>query len=125
MAQLKDIPPNVKYMGNVKPQDVYRLSSLILIPSLWPEPFGRVASEALLSGVPVLASRTGGLPEAVGTNLALVDDFKNPQSWYSALINILENDEVLDEIVKKGQENSQKFLENNIKNTIVSAIGTC
>lgn len=43
-------------------------SRLVLVPSLWAEPFGRVAVEALLSGVPVLVSDKGGLPEAVGHN---------------------------------------------------------
>jgi hypothetical protein len=36
-----------------------------IVPSQWPEPFGRVAFEAQACGVPVIAPRTGGLAEHV------------------------------------------------------------
>lgn len=36
----------------------------LLMPSLWDEAFGRTAAEAMLRGIPVLASDVGGLPEA-------------------------------------------------------------
>jgi glycosyltransferase involved in cell wall biosynthesis len=46
--------------------DVLADHKTIVIPSLEPEPFGIVALEGLASGCAVLASRNGGLPEAVG-----------------------------------------------------------
>jgi glycosyltransferase involved in cell wall biosynthesis len=46
-------------------RDFYRVSRLVLMPSLWPETFGRVAAEAMVNGIPVLASRRGGLPEVL------------------------------------------------------------
>src|SRR5262249_29117910 len=47
------------------PRHFYRVSRLVLMPSLWRESFGRVAAEALLNGIPVLASRRGALPEVL------------------------------------------------------------
>jgi glycosyltransferase involved in cell wall biosynthesis len=35
------------------------------MPGSWPEPFGLVAIEALACGTPVIARRTGALPEIV------------------------------------------------------------
>lgn len=40
-------------------------SRVLVMPSLWDETFGYTAVEALLHGVPVLASDLGGLPEAM------------------------------------------------------------
>ncbi|MCI7568407.1 MAG: glycosyltransferase [Desulfovibrio sp.] len=62
-----DMFPNVdraRHMTNMKP--IYAATRVLLAPSLWYESWGRVATEAVLNGIPVLASRSGGLPEAVG-----------------------------------------------------------
>ena len=39
---------------------------ILVIPSLWEEPFGNVALEGMACGCLVLASDGGGLPDAVG-----------------------------------------------------------
>lgn len=39
---------------------------IMVIPSVWAEPFGVVALEGLAAGCAVIASNTGGLPDAVG-----------------------------------------------------------
>ncbi len=44
---------------------VYAALDVVALPSLIAESFGRVAAEAEASGLPVLASRIGGIPEAV------------------------------------------------------------
>ena len=45
-------------------EDILRQTRILLAPSLWPETFGLVVPEAMLRGIPVLASDVGGLPEA-------------------------------------------------------------
>lgn len=45
--------------------EAFRRCALAVVPSLWPEPSGLVALEAMAMGKPVIASRTGGLPEIV------------------------------------------------------------
>ena len=49
-----------------KPADFFALTKLLLVPSLFDEPFGRVAAEAMANGIPPLVSDRGGLPETVG-----------------------------------------------------------
>jgi glycosyltransferase involved in cell wall biosynthesis len=44
--------------------DFFRHVRVLLVPSLWHEGFGMVVIEAMLRGIPVLASDLGGLPEA-------------------------------------------------------------
>jgi glycosyltransferase involved in cell wall biosynthesis/GT2 family glycosyltransferase len=58
---------NVSVLPNAhRPADFYEETMLLLAPSLWDESFGLVAAEALLNGIPVLASDRGSLPEVVG-----------------------------------------------------------
>lgn len=52
----------VKKPGNIFPE-VYLKHKLTVIPSLWNEPFGRPAIEAMACGCRVLATRKGGLTE--------------------------------------------------------------
>jgi glycosyltransferase involved in cell wall biosynthesis len=61
-------PSGVEIRANVPHQEVleaWRHAGIGLVPSLWPEPFGLVAVEAMRSGVPVVASRIGALPRIV------------------------------------------------------------
>lgn len=49
------------------PREIYGITKLLLVPTLSPEPFGRVAAEAMMNGIPPLVSDRGALPETVGT----------------------------------------------------------
>ncbi|MGC0250082.1 glycosyltransferase family 4 protein [Pseudactinotalea sp. Z1748] len=45
---------------------------VLVVPSVWPEPFGLTALEGMAAGAAVIASDVGGLPEAVGAAGMLV-----------------------------------------------------
>ena len=45
--------------------EAFRRCAIAVAPSIWPEPSGLVALEAMAMGKPVIASRTGGLAEIV------------------------------------------------------------
>jgi len=55
------------------PRKFYAVTKVLLMPSLWNESFGLVAAEAMLNGIPVLASNRGALPETVGEGGLLFD----------------------------------------------------
>lgn len=45
--------------------DFYNQIDIIIVPSKWNEPFGRVCAEALLQGIPAIVSDKGGLKEQI------------------------------------------------------------
>ncbi len=55
---------NVSVLEAVENVDlIYRQTSILVMPSLWVEGVGLAAMEAMLRGIPVLASPSGALPE--------------------------------------------------------------
>lgn len=62
----------------------YAEFDLLAVPSVWAEPFGLVAVEALACGVPVLAARRGGLPEIVDESCGWLCE-PEPESLAAAL----------------------------------------
>jgi len=48
------------------PKDYFALTRILVAPSVWEEPFGRVAAEAMINSIPALVSERGSLPDVVG-----------------------------------------------------------
>jgi amino acid adenylation domain-containing protein len=65
--------PNVRLLEPSRNiEDILARTRVLVMPSLWEESFGLTAVEAMLRGIPVLASDIGGLPEAkLGTDFLL------------------------------------------------------
>ncbi len=62
------ISEQVELLGALDKAGVGRLlerSDVLVVPSTWEEPFGLVLLEGALARVPVVASRSGGMPEAL------------------------------------------------------------
>jgi glycosyltransferase involved in cell wall biosynthesis len=59
-------PPNCHRRGPFPhPRSIYLNTKILLVPSLWEEPGGRVVCEAMLNGIPPIVSDHGALPEVV------------------------------------------------------------
>ena len=81
---LQESYKNIKFLGYQNPEKYYQSSSILVMPSIWEEPFGRSTAEAMSCGLCVIGSNTGGTPELIipsKTGLLFepgnADDFKN------------------------------------------------
>lgn len=86
--------------------DVYARADLVIVPSLWPEPFGRIAIEAMAIGKPVIASAVGALPEIIGEGGILCPPGNVPE-LRQALLDLGRNEKRRQELGKKGREIAQ------------------
>lgn len=64
---------------------VYRRTAILVAPSLVEEAFGRVVLEAQASGIPVVARRAGGIPEAIGEGGLLLPPDATPDVWAQSI----------------------------------------
>jgi glycosyltransferase involved in cell wall biosynthesis len=68
LASSLDLGASVSFRGFVRPDQVEQEMAdawAVVVPSLWAEPLGLVAVEAVVRGIPVVASASGGLRETV------------------------------------------------------------
>lgn len=64
----QSVAPNVHWRGYLSGSalsEFYRGARFIVVPSRWFEAFGLVVAEAMMLGIPVIASNAGALPELV------------------------------------------------------------
>lgn len=67
---------------------------IMVVPSLWDEPFGIVALEGLACGCVVIGSERGGLKDAIGS-CGITFPNGNLQALTESLVNLLQNTEQL------------------------------
>lgn len=105
---------NTIYHGFLPTTDLYSVVAdvdLVVVPSLWPEPFGRIIVESQLIGVPVIASRKGGIPEILppfclfnpnkNDLLRKIEDFREGQDKFISKVNIkLKPERIIKKLLK-------------------------
>lgn len=89
-----------------KMEKIYSNTRILLCPSIIDESFGMVALEALSLGIPVIAFRSGALPEVVGDGGIILEKGCPIREWEEAIRSITYN---YKEFSKKAYSQSQNF----------------
>lgn len=83
----------IRWLGFVPPNKLPRLlwtSDVLVCPSQRNEAFGMVNVEAMAAGLPVIASRQGGIPEIVDRSCGiLVEKYKHPRAFADAIHGLM------------------------------------
>lgn len=107
---LRDIvgDERISYLGFKNTDELYEIyqkSDVLVVPSEWDEPFGRVVIEGNANGLPVIGSNRGGIPEILQTTKGgeifddgaennlfnVMKDFIEDTDYNTYYDNILEN----------------------------------
>jgi glycosyltransferase involved in cell wall biosynthesis len=85
--------PNVEYIGEIAEHQKARFlgdALALLFPIGWPEPFGLVMIESLACGTPVIAFRSGSVPEVIDNGVSgfVVDGVEEAAKAVSGLSKI-------------------------------------
>jgi spore coat protein SA len=78
------------YSGN-EFASLLRGADIFCSPSIWNDPFPLAPLEAMASGLPVVASRAGGIPEALAHGGGILVAPNNPEALADALRLLLED----------------------------------
>lgn len=86
--------PNVELRPwTMDTRPLYAMARIVLVPSQVGEGWGRVVTEAQLSGIPALASDSGALPESVGTGGITLPRGAPIDDWLAALGRLWDDQE--------------------------------
>jgi glycosyltransferase involved in cell wall biosynthesis len=94
---------NMHYYGYSTLKEIFGTIDLLLVPSAWNEPYGRVAAEAIVNNIPVLCSDRGGLPEAANSKFFLVSSL-DVDEWKTKLVQLISSPEVVCRELDKASE---------------------
>lgn len=115
--------PNVEICGSVDYEQmpcVYDAADLTVVPSLpsrfWQEQYGRVVVESQACGTPVLASRTGGIPYAMGDHGVLAQP-GDPHDWTEKICSLLLDSARRDRLGREARAHveSERTIENTAR----------
>ncbi|HVM06425.1 MAG TPA: glycosyltransferase family 4 protein [Acidimicrobiales bacterium] len=100
------------FASNAVLAGIYPRFDVVVIPSLpttdWTEQFCRVAVEAMASGVPVVASRSGALPEVVGDGGLIVPP-GDPAALRAALRSLAADPFLRNNLAERARARAQQY----------------
>lgn len=103
---------------------IYSQTKILLVPSQWEETFGRVIPEAGINRIPIVASRIGGIPESVGREGILIDDFNTPDAWCTAISQVLVSQKLCKDLGQLAFKQAKKFDMKKIYPQLISVFNT-
>lgn len=111
-AQKAGIEDHLRFVGNCPDMPAaYALADMVVVPSLKPEPFGRVAIEAQMMGRPVIGTREGGLAETIidGRTGILVPT-GDSDALQKAIVSVLKSDKAdIEEISREARDRALQY----------------
>ncbi len=112
LAQSLGISHAVRFLGHrTDVPEILRLTDVFALPSQ-NEPFGRAIVEAMAVGVPVVAGRSGGVPEVCPDGVCgLLVDPDDPAEIADAIIQILSNPELARRLGEAGRRRAMELFD--------------
>jgi len=104
---------DVEFMGFVNSSDFFNKIDVLIVPSLWHEPFGRVVLEGIIKNKVVIGSNVGGIKELLYEN----SDFLFNPNDKDDLLRVLKNVFSDKNILQKFSFSSNRLSEFSLKKT--------
>lgn len=106
---------NIEFLGKVSPDEFKQYlynAKLLVVPEQWENMSPVIIIEAIFAGIPIVASRIGGIPEFVfdGENGYLAQ-YNDPKNFAEKIIRLLSNPKLQMKFSQKSRELSQKLFD--------------
>ena len=113
---MEEIAYKIIFTGYIKYENIpsiLKIADIGIIPSIWEEALSLTSLEGMASELPLIVTRSGGIPEAVDEKCAIILEKDNldelPNLLAKAIINLYENPERRKEMSKYAGKRSKLF----------------
>lgn len=110
----KSVQDKIKFTGYIENKELYKIhniSDIAVVPSMWEELFGLVVVESMSSGLPLIVTKSGGIPEIVDEECAYIleKDEKLIDNMAQKIDYLVENPNIRIKMGVHGKETSKKY----------------
>lgn len=114
----KDINEKIIFTGfihNSEIPKIHALADIAVVPSIWDDPAPLVVIEAMSSGLPLIVTDSGGIPEYVNDDCAIIveRDEEIVDHLGKALVQLIRNKELREKMGKLARSQAEKFSTTN------------
>ncbi len=116
-----DLESQIKLVGYLPYKEIpkaYSASDIIVFPSIWQEPFGRIAIEAMAAGKPIVASDVGGIKDIVNDKTGFLVSPSNLGGWREKLELLIKDKKLREKLGGGGRMLVKKYLTKTIAKDI-------
>lgn len=86
-----------------------KMGDIAVVPSMWEEPFGLTIVEAMAAGLPLITTRSGGIPEICEGVATIVDRENIVENLAAAILDLYKHPEKRAAMSKASLERSKRF----------------
>lgn len=108
----EEIRGQVIFTGFVDYQQIpsyLKMADIAVVPSLWEEPFGLTVVEAMAAGLPLITTKSGGIPEICEGVATIIDRDNIVDHLANAILELYEHPEKRKKMATASLEHSQLF----------------
>lgn len=125
--KVKKLEDKIIFTGFVNNDDLYKMykiSDLQVIPSIWDDPAPLTAIEGMVSGLPIVATKSGGMIEYINEDCSIIidKDEKIKEELNSAILELYNSEDKRKMLGKNGLNRSKQFSVQNYYSDFVNIL---
>ena len=98
------------------------MADIAVVPSIWEEPFGLTVVEAMAAGIPLITTRSGGIPEICDNEAVLVGRDAIVDNLATAIRDLYEHPEKRAQLAAAALARSSQFDKDTYAKNFFAAI---
>lgn len=121
----KSIQNRIYFTGFISYKDVpsyLKLADLAIVPSMWDEAFGLTVLEAMATGLPLITTRSGGIPEICEDVACIINRENIVENLAEAIINLYNHPEIRSKMSSRSYNRAQLFSKEKYATNFFKAI---